>query len=332
MIRKISILDKTHEEWMELRKGTIGGSEAGSVVGLNPYQSPFALWAEKTNRTKPFEGNLATEVGTYLEEFCAKKFQDQTGLPVQRSNFIYFNDSYPNQHALPDRVVKFPGYKAGLEIKTTSGFTKMIRDEFPAQYYCQCVQYLSVMEYDTWFLAVLVGNREFRIFQMKRSESIPTPEWVESCIVIDEDEINALRDACDEFMARVREDNAPLADGMESTADALSEAFPVATETEEEVDLSDMDSVIDEYLMLKGELKQKEARKSELENILKAKLGEKEAGNCGEYAVTWANSSRTTFDSKKLKKDDPDLWKRYSKTSPTRTFGVKTRKETTENA
>ena len=33
-----------HEEWLALRSGYIGGSDAAAVIGLNPYKSPFALW------------------------------------------------------------------------------------------------------------------------------------------------------------------------------------------------------------------------------------------------------------------------------------------------
>ena len=55
-----------HEEWLALRHKYIGGSDAAAVVGLNAYVSPYTLWAEKTGRLPGFEGNLATEVGTYL--------------------------------------------------------------------------------------------------------------------------------------------------------------------------------------------------------------------------------------------------------------------------
>ena len=37
MIKEISYQSK--EEWLSIRKGYIGGSDAGAVVGLNPYKS-----------------------------------------------------------------------------------------------------------------------------------------------------------------------------------------------------------------------------------------------------------------------------------------------------
>ena len=65
MITKISTA--TREEWKALRKNYIGGSDAASVVGLNPFSSPYALWAEKTGKTPPFEGNLA------IRDYCKEK-------------------------------------------------------------------------------------------------------------------------------------------------------------------------------------------------------------------------------------------------------------------
>ena len=57
-IRRIPYSD--HDEWLQIRRQYIGGSDAGAVMGMNPYSSPTAVWAEKTGRTEPFSGNLKT--------------------------------------------------------------------------------------------------------------------------------------------------------------------------------------------------------------------------------------------------------------------------------
>lgn len=328
MISKVSTkgMEPGSEEWLFLRRTTVGGSEASSVVGMNPFQSAFTLWCEKTGRAKPFEGNLATELGQWTEEFVAKKFSEKSGLRVQRSNFIYFNDDYPNQHALPDRLVfdsegPLSEYTIGLEIKTTSAFHKMKDGQFPENYYCQCVQYMAVMDYDIWFLAVLVGNSEFHIFEMRKSEDIPVPEWVEGVITVNEIEYSALRDACNEFMDMVRNDTPPIADGSDSSTESLNDVYPVAEEgTEKEITC---EQTIRDYLRISGEIKKMEKEKDALANILKQEVAENETGICGEYRVTWKNSSRTTFDSKRFKEDSPDLFAQYSKVSNTRTLNVK---------
>ena len=84
-----------HDEWLRIRKGYIGGSDAGAIVGLNPYSSQFSVWAEKTGRIPEFEGNVRTAVGTALEDFVARMFMDEAGKKVQRCNFTLVNSRYP---------------------------------------------------------------------------------------------------------------------------------------------------------------------------------------------------------------------------------------------
>ena len=48
MITKESTRDRSREAWLEKRRLSIGGSDAGTLLGLNPYTSPYALWAEKS--------------------------------------------------------------------------------------------------------------------------------------------------------------------------------------------------------------------------------------------------------------------------------------------
>ena len=51
MCKTISTMGMEHEEWLRLRKGGIGGSDAGAVCGLNLYRSPMAVYWEKTTDT-----------------------------------------------------------------------------------------------------------------------------------------------------------------------------------------------------------------------------------------------------------------------------------------
>ena len=168
MITKISTANR--EEWKALRSKYIGGSDAAAVVGMNAYSSPYALWAEKTGKVPGFEGNLATEVGSFLEEFVAQKFAQETGKKVRRCNQSIFNDAYPWAIANIDRDIV--GEDAGLEIKTTDSLNmgKFKNGEYPTNYYCQIVHYMAVTGKKRWYLAVLIGNKEFKIFTIERDE------------------------------------------------------------------------------------------------------------------------------------------------------------------
>ena len=162
---------ENREEWKALRKKYIGGSDAAAIVGMNSFSSPFSVWAEKTGQVPEFEGNLRTEVGTYLEEFVAQKFEDETGKSVRRCNLSLVNDTYPWAIANVDRMIV--GEDAGLEIKTTSALNlKAFKGgEYPDNYYAQCVHYLAVTGKAKWYLAVLIGNADFKIFEIERDEA-----------------------------------------------------------------------------------------------------------------------------------------------------------------
>ena len=105
----------------KLRSTTIGGSDAAAILGLNPYKSPYALWAEKTGEgssRRIFPQKEAVRLGTDLEEYVAKRFTEATGKKVRRENYTVFRDDMPYAHANYDRLVI--GERAGLEIKTTN--------------------------------------------------------------------------------------------------------------------------------------------------------------------------------------------------------------------
>ena len=298
-----------HEEWKALRHQYIGGSDAAAVVGMNAYVSQYSLWAEKTGRLPGFDGNLATEVGTYLEEFVAQKFATETGKKVRRSNLSWFNDQYPFAIANIDREIV--GEDAGLEIKTTDSLnmSKFKNGEYPSNYYCQCMHYMALTGKKKWYLAVLIGNREFKWFTIER----------------DEDEIKALMDAEEEFWEHVKKDIPPMADGAQATADTLSALYP--NSRDDAIGIGAFERDLENYFRLKDQLKSLTQTVDGIENRIKAHLGECALGEGEKYKVSWKTQYRSTFDSKKFVAEHPDMdVSKYYKTSSSRPFKVSVKK------
>lgn len=50
MIIKIKTSDMSRADWLSERRKSIGGSEIGSILGLNKYASAYSVWANKTGR------------------------------------------------------------------------------------------------------------------------------------------------------------------------------------------------------------------------------------------------------------------------------------------
>lgn len=294
-----------HEEWKKLRGQYIGGSDAATVVGLNAFSSPYSLWAEKTGKVPGFNGNLATEVGTYLEEFVAQKFAEVTGKKVRKCNHSFLNSQYPWAIANIDREIV--GEDAGLEIKTTSelNLKKFKGGEYPANYYCQCVHYMAVTGKKRWYLAVLIGNREFRWFTIERDEA----------------EIEALMTAEAEFWEYVKNNTPPPTDGTQATTDTIKAIYEDSIGGMVDLYLHKTD--LEQYQALTNQIKELEALKTEIANRVKVFMGESDSGECDKYRVSWKSSTRQIFDSKRFAEDhkDMDLSPYYKETSA-RTFRV----------
>lgn len=171
-----------HEE----RRGGLGGSDMGAILGLNPYRTPFQVWQEKTGRAEPFAGNLQTRFGTYAEEFVAREYCERTGRRVRRFNAMMRHPRAPLIGHI-DRLVVPSGAKTasyrseirtdrGLEAKTAHALAVSRgndwgddgTDQIPASYLIQCVAYMALTGCEYWDLAALFGNSDFRIYHLTR--------------------------------------------------------------------------------------------------------------------------------------------------------------------
>ena len=118
MYETISTSGMSREEWLRLRKSGIGGSDAGSVCGQNPYASPMSVFRDKVSEGVEAEDNESMRQGRDLESYVARRFMEATGLKVRRSNQMYRSQEHPFMIADVDRIVV--GENAGLECKTPS--------------------------------------------------------------------------------------------------------------------------------------------------------------------------------------------------------------------
>ena len=161
MCKIISTLGMEREAWLQLRKGGIGGSDAGAVCGLNPYRSPMAVYYEKTSDTIDLSDNEAMRQGRELEDYVAQRFMEETGLKVRKSNKMYWSTDYPFMYADVDRLIV--GEDAGLECKTVSPYSadKWEDGAVPLHYLVQCYHYMIVTGKRCWYIAALIFGQKF---------------------------------------------------------------------------------------------------------------------------------------------------------------------------
>ena len=174
------------EDWLQARKGFIGGSDAAAVVGLNPYKDNVTLWLEKTGQTaaediseKPYV-KYGTQAEDHLRELFKLDFPEYQ--VFYEPDNMWFNDKFPFAHASLDGwLADQDGRKGILEIKTTNILQSMQKEKWnqriPDNYYIQLLHYLMVTEFD---FAVLKAQLKFdyggdivlqtRHYKIERSE------------------------------------------------------------------------------------------------------------------------------------------------------------------
>lgn len=174
------------EEWLVQRKAGLGGSDIGAILGLSKFKTPVDVWMDKTGRADGQDETLQMRFGTYAEDFVAHEYTAKTGRFVQRFTSMLHHPTAPILGNV-DRLVIPDGQKRaahqreirtdlGLECKTASAFAVMDgsewgdegTDQIPASYLVQCATYMALTGCTYWDLAVLFGNQEVRIYNLKR--------------------------------------------------------------------------------------------------------------------------------------------------------------------
>ena len=202
---------KNRDEWLEGRKGRIGGSDAACVVGMNPYKTNLELWEEKTGRRipediseKPFVkyGHDAEE---HLRALFALDFPEYK--VTYHPDNMFLNDKFPFAHASLDGELEDEnGRKGILEIKTTNILLSMQKekwqDRIPNNYFCQVLHYLLVTEWDFVVLkAQLKSEFNGEIYLQTKHYKIERSEVLE--------DIAYLEQAERRFAECIREDRKP---------------------------------------------------------------------------------------------------------------------------
>lgn len=305
----ISTANMSREEWLQRRMRSIGGSDAGAILGLcnDKYASPMTVWGDKTGRIPPKEDTEAMRIGRDLEDYVAQRWCEATGKKVQRWNRMIYNEQYPYSHADIDR--KVVRENAGLECKTMSPDAAKAYDfeagEIPKQYYCQCVHYMAVTGFDRWYLAILVLGRGFYEFVIER----------------DEDEITALMAEETAFWEDyVLTDDPPPPDGFRATTDALEQIYAESEQLDAVLD----DEKLFEYEELKNRYDECGRLLEQAKQSIMLDLADSENGSSESFEVEWKKRTRKSYDVKRFMRDHPEIdMTPYLKITEYRQFNVK---------
>ena len=302
----------TREEWLDSRRNGIGGSDASSIMGLNPYSSPLRVYMDKVGKGIEPDTNEAMRQGTDLEAYVAERFSEDTGMKVKRVNKILQHPDCPWMLANIDRAIV--GMNAGLECKTTSPYSKFKFDEgeINPHYYWQSMHYMAVTGAEKWYVAVLVLGKAFHVFEIAR----------------DEDQIAQLIERESAFWnEHVVPRVPPLPTGSEADDAALNELYPRGEQVDGVLALDGMEDMLNLRAL---KVSQRDALQTEIDEMdqqIKAAMGTFERGITPNWNIRWTNTSTNRLDTKALKKAYPDIAAQFTKATAGRRFSVARVKE-----
>ena len=293
-------------QWHLDRQKGIGGSDASTVLGINPWKSRLQLYHEKVNEIKEdtiIKDNVRFDLGHILEPYIAKKYEEKTGrtlIEIDSTLPPKSHPDYPFMLANIDRgIIKSERPTPGIaEFKTKGAFVDWHGEDIPPYYMSQIQHYMTVYDYSWGSFAVLDFNKfEITITDVDRDDVF----------------IKNLIEEEKKFWKLVQDKTPPEIELNKQTEEYLREIFnqsePII------IDLSDNEEAT-KFAEKLNHIKEhkKELKKSETECKTYFMNEMEEAEKCiGDgYTITWKNDKDSTkFDMDKFKQENKELYKKY---------------------
>lgn len=284
----------SYEHWLSCRRQYITGTDAGTIAGVNKYQTPYQLYMEKKGLVKREPANSAMVWGRRLEPVIRQAYAEESGLEVKEISYMLVSTKYPWMAGNLDGAVRLPsGEWAVLEIKNlgqhtgsteyANGLTGFVSPSHMAQLY----HYMSLVSCRKSVLCCLLSGQTL----------------VQQIIEYDDETANALIALEKNFyFNNLKRNIAPSVSGMDN--DILAQLYPKAEP--QEITLPESASrLISDYLTASNEIKRWQEQKDLAEAQIKELMGSNASAVCGDKRIRWAQVTSKRLCSSKIKEIVP---------------------------
>ncbi len=305
-------------QWHLDRQKGIGGSDASTVLGINPWKSRLQLYHEKVDEIKADKidnDNIRFKLGHVLEPMIAEEYAKRTGYILEtrpsktHSKYPFmignidrhvtvpydYNDiNTPSNSLLPSETLD----RGILEIKTKGAFINWEGDEIPEYYNTQGQHYMAVYDYNWVDFAVL----DFLKFEIKITR-----------INRDNDLIAKIINEEAKFWDLVQNKTPPKIEPTKSCSDFLKECYKDASPIT--INISDNEeATFNSKTLFSVKVSRKNLDEIELttKNYFMDLMKNAEKAIGDGYTITWKNDKDSTkFDTDKFKFENPQIYKKY---------------------
>ena len=270
-----------------------GASDIPALMGVSPYKSRAALFADKSNEPVEQPSNAVFDRGNDLEPALIARASKQLGTNIITPEVIYRDgrlsislDGVDNEQS-PTVVV---------EAKTTTRYSIYESSDLPAEWLWQGWAQQAVLEVPVWFVVL---DRDLRI----------------SCVELPDNPlaIDTLLTETDVFGGWVDNNTPPLDEINNFSADDIARIWRVEPTTVE------LDATVLDWVAQLEEARALSKQASELETKAKDAIAQMMLGNeiglvDGQQIVSWKQQAgKESFDATRLKQEHPELIQEYTK-------------------
>lgn len=310
-------------QWLEVRKGGIGSSDAAAAVGLSPYKSRLELWLEKTGRAAANDDHQGMDDprfwGTLLEPYVAVAYQQKTDNKVRKVNAVLQHPTFPFMLANIDREVVGSADVQILECKTAGEFgSRLWKDGVPEYVQLQVQHQLAVTGKDAADVAVLLCGQKLEVHRIERDEEV-----ISRLVVLES-----------QFWEYVVTDTPPPADGSESAARALRHLYQGNDTTLDFTGNAELGNTFNALADLDQEIAAKERDAERLKQTIQHAMGDASKAVFPNGVVSFKRAKDgSRIDTKALVAAHPDIAARYTVTTAgSRRFLLSRPTDTTERS
>jgi len=309
------------------------GTRFATVMGLNAWATPFSAWCEITRTyEEPFEDTIYTKAGKVIEPKVINYLNDVMFMDIKDPTDVYgpdyfkktWGDFFPDNKELGGMWDAL-GDDFVVEIKTTKRAEDWTED-VPIYYKLQACLYAYLLGFDNVVMtASFLEDKDYanpedfepsykntKIYEFKVSEAFPTfkEDYIDPALQFWKDhvetgispEFDEKKDA--EILKVLRKNT------VEPEDKDIEKLIAEADKLQESIDKAE------------AKIEDKKKRLKEIDDQVKKYMGtqfrdgDKKVEIAGKkYTWTVTKSERNSLDSTALKKDLPDVFGKYTKTS-----------------
>lgn len=309
--RLVLAADAPRELWLAERRRGIGGSDIATLLGINPHQTEYELWLDKTDRAGDQSPTGAMQRGTWLEPHLADVFRDQSGWAVRRCGLVAHRDD-ARLRATPDRLSEDGGC---VEIKSMGSYSKA-RAEWRhggiarAAYAQAQYQLLVTGRPHAWLVAYEIDQEPIIRGPVERDDAL----------------IARMRDrAVAWWEAHVISDTPPPPDLATITDEEIALRWPTAEpgSSQQAQWPAHVRALLAERAELHQRLTDAKHRKDDIDAALKVMIGDSEALVVGDRpVVTYKAQLNTPVVDPSLRTDHPDIYAKYIRRGSSRRIRI----------